>query len=48
MLQGFYWPTDGSILLDGYDIRRLAANELRANFGVVPQVRRARFTGGAQ
>lgn len=37
MLQGFYWPSDGSILLDGYDIRHLAANELRANFGVVPQ-----------
>ncbi len=44
MLQGFYWPGDGSILLDGYDIRHLAANELRANFGVVPQETRL-FSG---
>ena len=44
MLQGFYWPTDGSILLDGYNIRHLAANELRANFGVVPQETRL-FSG---
>jgi len=44
MLQGFYWPVDGSILLDGYDIRHLAANELRANFGVVPQETRL-FSG---
>jgi len=44
MLQGFYWPSDGSILLDGYDIRHLSANELRANFGVVPQETRL-FSG---
>lgn len=44
MLQGFYWPTDGSIFLDGYDLRYLAANELRANFGVVPQETRL-FSG---
>ena len=44
MLQGFYWPSDGSILLDGFDIRHLAANELRANFGVVPQETRL-FSG---
>ncbi|MDP2694888.1 MAG: peptidase domain-containing ABC transporter [Gallionella sp.] len=44
MLQGFYWPIDGSTLLDGYDIRHLAANELRANFGVVPQETRL-FSG---
>mgnify|MGYP005805524487 CR=1 FL=1 len=44
MLQGFYWPSDGGILLDGYDIRHLAANELRANFGVVPQETRL-FSG---
>ena len=44
MLQGFYWPDDGSILLDGYDIRHLAANELRTNFGVVPQETRL-FSG---
>jgi len=44
MLQGFYWPSDGAILLDGYDLRHLAANELRANFGVVPQETRL-FSG---
>ncbi|MFA6971701.1 MAG: peptidase domain-containing ABC transporter [Gallionella sp.] len=44
ILQGFYWPSGGSILLDGYDIRHLAANELRANFGVVPQETRL-FSG---
>ena len=37
LLQGFYLPESGSISLDGRDIRHLAANELRRNFGVVPQ-----------
>ncbi|MRR59057.1 MAG: peptidase domain-containing ABC transporter, partial [Deltaproteobacteria bacterium] len=37
LLQGFYQPSDGLIRLDGRDIRHLAANELRATFGVVPQ-----------
>jgi subfamily B ATP-binding cassette protein HlyB/CyaB len=37
LLQGFYQPTDGRILLDGRDIRHLTANELRGHFGVVPQ-----------
>lgn len=37
MLQGFYWPSDGQILIDGRDTRYLAANELRQHFGVVPQ-----------
>ncbi|GBL46865.1 cyclolysin secretion ATP-binding protein [Sulfuriferula multivorans] len=37
LLQGFYLPSDGRILIDGRDIRNLSANELRANFGVVPQ-----------
>jgi ATP-binding cassette, subfamily B, bacterial HlyB/CyaB len=37
LLQGFYQPTEGSIKLDGHDIRHLAANELRNCFGVVPQ-----------
>ena len=37
LLQGFYLPSDGAILLDGLDIRHMAANELRAAFGVVPQ-----------
>jgi subfamily B ATP-binding cassette protein HlyB/CyaB len=37
LMQGFYWPQEGQITLDGRDIRQLAANELRAYFGVVPQ-----------
>ena len=37
LLQGFYLPQEGRILLDGRDIRHLAANELRRPFGVVPQ-----------
>jgi subfamily B ATP-binding cassette protein HlyB/CyaB len=37
LLQGMYRPSDGRIVLDGNDITHLAANELRLNFGVVPQ-----------
>lgn len=37
LLLGFYPPGEGQICLDGRDIRSLAANELRATFGVVPQ-----------
>lgn len=37
LLQGFYQPSAGRILIDGIDIRYLAANELRSHFGVVPQ-----------
>jgi len=37
LMQGFYLPSDGAILLDGLDIRHLAANELRSAIGVVPQ-----------
>jgi len=37
LLQGFYQPGDGSILMDGHDIRHMTANELRQHFGVVPQ-----------
>ena len=37
LLQGFYLPTEGAIRIDGHDIRHLSANELRRNFGVVPQ-----------
>jgi len=37
LMLGFYQPTAGSICIDGVDIRHLAANELRAYFGVVPQ-----------
>jgi subfamily B ATP-binding cassette protein HlyB/CyaB len=37
LLQGFYPAADGSIRVDGLEIANLAANELRAAFGVVPQ-----------
>ncbi|MHB9119274.1 MAG: peptidase domain-containing ABC transporter [Burkholderiales bacterium] len=37
LLQGFYLPSDGRLLIDGRDIRHLSANELRSYFGVVPQ-----------
>jgi ATP-binding cassette, subfamily B, bacterial HlyB/CyaB len=37
ILLGFYLPEEGQILVDGRDTRQLAANELRACFGVVPQ-----------
>ncbi|WP_243642567.1 peptidase domain-containing ABC transporter [Sulfurisoma sediminicola] len=37
LLQGFHFPEEGRILVDGRDIRHLPANELRAPFGVVPQ-----------
>jgi len=37
LLLGFYQPSDGRILLDGRDLRLLSANELRQEFGVVPQ-----------
>jgi subfamily B ATP-binding cassette protein HlyB/CyaB len=37
LLLGFYQPSDGSITIDGRDLRHLSANELRQYFGVVPQ-----------
>jgi ATP-binding cassette, subfamily B, bacterial HlyB/CyaB len=37
ILLGFYYPEDGQVLIDDRDIRHLSANELRQNFGVVPQ-----------
>jgi subfamily B ATP-binding cassette protein HlyB/CyaB len=37
LLLGFYQPTEGSITIDGRDVRHLSANELRQYFGVVPQ-----------
>ncbi len=37
ILLGFYIPEEGEVLVDGRDLRQLAANELRACFGVVPQ-----------
>lgn len=37
LMQGFYRPSAGRILVDGIDIAFLSANELRSHFGVVPQ-----------
>jgi len=37
LLQGFYLPTDGNILIDNRNLLHLSANELRDYFGVVPQ-----------
>lgn len=37
LLQGFYMPSDGLIRIDGTDLRHMSANELRSQFGVVPQ-----------
>lgn len=37
LLMGFYPPSHGQIRIDDVDIRHMAANELRAYFGVVPQ-----------
>ncbi|MBK8336780.1 MAG: ATP-binding cassette domain-containing protein [Sterolibacteriaceae bacterium] len=37
LLQGFFLPQEGRILIDGTDLRHLSANELRGHFGVVPQ-----------
>lgn len=33
----FFDPTEGRILLDGVDLRRLATRELRSHIGIVPQ-----------
>ena len=37
LIQRFYDPTGGSILLDGVDLRALALDELRDQIGYVPQ-----------
>jgi subfamily B ATP-binding cassette protein HlyB/CyaB len=44
LLQGFYLPAAGAVRIDGRDTRALSANELRLNFGVVPQETRL-FSG---
>jgi subfamily B ATP-binding cassette protein HlyB/CyaB len=44
LLQGFYLPSAGAVRIDGRDTRQIAANELRLNFGVVPQETRL-FSG---
>ncbi len=47
LLLGFYLPTAGSVKVDGRDTRQLSANELRLQFGVVPQETRL-FSGSVQ
>ena len=47
LLLGFYAPTAGLIKVDGRDTRQLSANELRLQFGVVPQETRL-FSGSVQ
>lgn len=37
LLQRFYLPSAGRILVDGIDLQHLSANELRSRYGVVPQ-----------
>lgn len=37
LLQGFCFPEEGRITVEGRDLRHLPANELRSHFGVVPQ-----------
>lgn len=37
LLQRFYDPSSGAILLDGIDIRRLSLSDLRGMMGLVPQ-----------
>jgi ABC-type multidrug transport system fused ATPase/permease subunit len=37
LLQRFYDVTDGEILIDGVDIRRVSAHSLRAHIAIVPQ-----------
>ena len=37
LMQGFYQPSDGAILIDERDIRHFSANDLRSHYGVVPQ-----------
>ncbi len=37
LLLGFYLPTDGKILIDGYDLTTISRSSLRQEFGVVDQ-----------
>jgi ATP-binding cassette, subfamily B, bacterial HlyB/CyaB len=44
LLLGFNYPGSGAVKIDGHDTRHLSANELRLQFGVVPQETRL-FSG---
>jgi ATP-binding cassette subfamily B protein len=37
LVSRFYDPTDGSVLVDGHDLRDVAAHSLRSQMGIVPQ-----------
>jgi ATP-binding cassette, subfamily B, bacterial HlyB/CyaB len=37
LLQGFYHPTKGRIIIDGHDLKHVSPASLRAQMGVVPQ-----------
>lgn len=37
LLQGLYYPSNGRIYVDGYDIRHVSPQSLRSQIGVVPQ-----------
>ena len=37
LLQGFYLPSEGRIMIGETDLRHLSTNELRSYFGIVPQ-----------
>lgn len=37
LLLGYYFPTEGQILVDGIDIRKIPLKTLRGNMGIVPQ-----------
>lgn len=37
LIQRFYFPTEGSIFIDGVDIRQISPTFLRSKIGVVPQ-----------
>ena len=37
LLQAFYYPNRGRILIDGHDIRHVSPHSLRSQLGVVPQ-----------
>jgi ATP-binding cassette, subfamily B, bacterial len=37
LVSRFYDPTEGSILIDGYDLREVSERSLRSQLGVVPQ-----------
>ncbi|OYV26126.1 MAG: hypothetical protein B7W98_03355, partial [Parcubacteria group bacterium 20-58-5] len=37
LISGYYFPTEGTVEIDGHDIRRVSLTELRAHIAVVPQ-----------